>query len=596
MDRRRLLAAAALAAAPRAVLAQTPAAPAARRVRPGDPGWPTPGAWVALAAEVGGALITPTSPWTACEGDDRRACSETFRAMRNPFYVGDQPAGTEVYGYLDAWRARPSAFAIRARNAADVAAGVRFAARHNLRLVIKGGGHSYFGGSNAPDSLLIWTRAMNAIAVHDAFVPRDGDGPPQPAVSVGAGCLWIDVYEAVTTGAGRYVQGGGCATVGVAGFIQGGGFGSFSKGFGLGAAGLLEAEVVTADGRIRIVNAHREPDLFWALRGGGGGAFGVVTRMTLRTHALPETFGFAVGRLQARSDDAFRRLIDRFLAFYGEALCNPHWGEQATIGRDNSLALNLVQQGLADDQARAAWAPFLAWADRQGPDLVWSEPFDAGARPARSWWDVRRRLAAGSKAMVPDDRPDAAPGHAWWRGDSDQVSAFLHGYDSLWLPATLLAPARRQRLAGALFAASRAQDVELHFNKGLAGAPAQARAEARATPMNPDVCDAFALAIVATGGPPPLPGLMGRKPDLGPARADARAVARAAAALRTVAPNAGSYVSESDFFNANWREAYWGANHERLRAIKTRADPEGLFWVHNGVGSDAWTDNGFQRA
>jgi FAD/FMN-containing dehydrogenase len=102
-------------------------------------------------------------------------------------------------------------------------------------------------------------------------------------VSVGVGAIWMDVYDAVTTTAGRYVQGGGCTTVGVAGLVQGGGFGSFSKGCGTAAADLLEAEVVTADGAARIANAVRDRDLFWALKGSGGGTFGVVTRLTLCT-------------------------------------------------------------------------------------------------------------------------------------------------------------------------------------------------------------------------------------------------------------------------------------------------------------------------
>ena len=76
-------------------------------------------------------------------------------------------------------------------------------------------------------------------------------------------------------------KGGGCMTVGVAGLILGGGFGSYSKGYSLAAASLIEAEIVTADGEVRIANACSNPDLFWALKGGGGG-FGVVTRVTLQ--------------------------------------------------------------------------------------------------------------------------------------------------------------------------------------------------------------------------------------------------------------------------------------------------------------------------
>ncbi len=150
---------------------------------------------------------------------------------------------------------------------------------------IRGGGHSYLGTSNAPDSLLIWTRRMNDITLHDAFVAQGcaGREAPQPAVTVGAGAIWMHTYNAVTTKGGRYVQGGGCGTVGVAGLVQGGGFGSYSKFYGTAGAALLEAEIVTADGEVRIANACTHADLFWALKGGGGGSFGVVTRLTLRT-------------------------------------------------------------------------------------------------------------------------------------------------------------------------------------------------------------------------------------------------------------------------------------------------------------------------
>jgi FAD/FMN-containing dehydrogenase len=150
------------------------------------------------------------------------------------------------------------------------------------------------GTSNAPDSLLIWTRAMDEIVLHDGFVPQGCSTPPQPAVSVDAGAIWLHVYDTVTTKAGRYVQGGGCTTVGVAGLIQSGGFGSFSKNYGTAASSLLEAEVVTADGQVRIANACINPDLFWALKGGGGGTFGVVTRLTLKTHELADRGGAAI--------------------------------------------------------------------------------------------------------------------------------------------------------------------------------------------------------------------------------------------------------------------------------------------------------------
>jgi FAD binding domain len=221
------------------------AAPTLRRVRPGDPDWPDAARWAALGKAVGGRLIKVSSPFAACtkaSGSD--ACNELFKNLRNPFFIGDNVALTQTLGWIDAWTSQPSEYAIAAETSADVVAAVNFAREHRLRLVVKGGGHSYFGGSNASDSLLIWTRRMRGTELHDSFTPQGCEGriAPVPAVSVGAGAIWLEAYDAVTTNGGRYVQGGGCTTVGVAGLVLGGGFGSYSKGFGTGAANLLEAE------------------------------------------------------------------------------------------------------------------------------------------------------------------------------------------------------------------------------------------------------------------------------------------------------------------------------------------------------------------
>ena len=257
-----------------------------RRVRPSDPSWPTAAAWEKLRNDVGGHLIKVESPFAACtSAPNNPSCDDVFKNLKNPYFIGDNPGATQTSGWVDAWTSTPSAYAVAARTTADVVASVNFARENNLRLVVKGGGHSYQGTSNAPDSLLIWTRAMNKIALHDAFVGQgcEGKQAPQPAVTVEAGAMWLDTYDAVTTKAGRYVQGGGCLTVGVAGLIQSGGFSPFSKNYGTAAAGLLEAEIVTADGVVRIANACTNPDLFWGIKGGGGSSLGVVTKLTLRT-------------------------------------------------------------------------------------------------------------------------------------------------------------------------------------------------------------------------------------------------------------------------------------------------------------------------
>jgi hypothetical protein len=601
MIRRQILKSAAMLAllpAAGAVLTWGPQRPRAKRVRPGEPNWPTEADWASLRGQVNGGLLKPEPLLAACESDRAsQACADVLKHLGNPYYIGDEAAGTQVSGWFKAWSSATSAYAVRAERAADVVAAVNFARKHHLRLVVKGGGHSYQGTSNAPDSLLVWTRPMHAITLHDAFVPADCAGlqPPRAAVTVEAGAMWMDVYDAVTTKAGRYVQGGGCATVGVAGLVQSGGFGSFSKGFGTAAGSLLEAELVTADGQLRIVNPCKDPDLFWALKGGGGGTFGIVTKLTLRTHDLPEFFGGARGTIQARSDDDFRRLLARFVDCYSESLFNPPWGESVSIGRDNTFKISMVCQGLDEAAARKAWEPFYSWVAASPPVFKVTDELRTGADPARRWWDVQARRRDGSNSVVFDDRASAGPTHAWWSGDQGQVGAFLYGYDSIWLPASLLSGDQRERLADALFESSRQIGFALHFNKGLAGAPPAAIDRARDTATNTEVLGAFALAIVAAGGPSRYPGLPGAKVDDIRAAKDVVAIDRAMESLREIAPSAGSYVSEGNYFNAGWQRAFWGTNGARLMLVKAKYDPDGLFVVHHGIGSEKWSADGFTR-
>ena len=296
---------------------------------------------------------------------------------------------------------------------------------------------------------------MDAVTVHDAFIGAGcaGRHEPQQAVTVEAGAIWGQVYDAVTTKAGRYVQGGGCLTVGVAGLIQSGGFGSFSKAYGIAAASLLEAEIVTADGAVRIANACTNPDLFWGLKGGGGGSFGVVTWLTLRTHDLPGFVGAVNMTIKAASDVAFRRLIGRIVSFYNDSLFNPHWGEQIVFRPGNVLAIAMVFQGLDQQQAETIWRPFLDWLAGSPQDFsIVSAPWIV-AVPARRFWDPGF-LKEVPGVVLADDRPGAPEANVFWAANREEAGQVLHGYQSAWLPASLLQPDRQEVLGDTLFAAA----------------------------------------------------------------------------------------------------------------------------------------------
>jgi FAD/FMN-containing dehydrogenase len=540
--------------------------------------------WASLRRRLGDRLIDINSPLIECARNGGAGADKLLAALKNPYYLSDEPSLTQTLGWIDAWTSKPSLKGVAAESAADVAAAVNFARASGIPPVVKGGGHSYFGNSNRAGSLLVWTHRLRLIELHDAF---RGSGWPVgsagvPAVSVGAGCPWGEVYRKVAVEHGRYVQGGGCLTVGVAGFVQGGGFGSLSKQFGTGAANLLEAEVVTADGRIRTVNRWNEPELFYALRGGGGGTFGVVTRLTLRTHPLPSTIGAVLLDVTARDEASWRELVHKIVGFYSEALFNPQWGEQLSFGPHRRLSLTMLGHSLSHADMEAIWTPFISWLKSRPRDFTFARDPGIFVVPGREFWDPSR-LRQIPGVVRQDDRPGAPTENIFWASNLGEAAQVLNAYQSAWLPKRLLAKGRRKELADALARAGNEWSITLHTNKGLGGGSGEAIAATRETATNPEVLDAFALVICAAGAPPAYPGIPGREPNVAEGRSDAASVTRAMREIYALAPTAGAYLSESDYFIEDWKRAHWGANYSRLAKAKRRYDPAWLFHGHHCV-------------
>jgi len=502
--------------------------------------------------------------------------------MRNPYAIQDDPGGFQTTGWFGAYDSGHSPRTVAAESAADIAAAVTFARERGVGVVIKGAGHDYLGRSSAPGSLLIWTHRMRDVTVHDAFRPAGMDGPGVPAISVGAGTRWLEAYHAAAAH-GRYVQGGGCVSVGAAGgFPQGGGFGSFSRRYGTAAGNMLEAEVVLASGEIVVANEAQHADLFWALRGGGGGTFGVVTALTMRTYPVPGTRITVRGTIRASGDGEFRRLLTELVRFL-PSLCNDRWGEQITLSGDNSAEFGMHAVDLADEEARAVWRPFLDWVD--GQPGAFTSTVSIAAVPFAVLWDadLRDKLSPGS--IVRDDRPGAPRERFWNATNQMEVSWYVHGYASRWLPRRLFDDA--DTLADALFEASRILPFQLHLNQALSGAAPGAVARDRGTSINPAVFDAAALALVASWQQYAFPGVPGHEPDAEDAARGARLVGQTIDVLRAATPGAGSYLNETDYFEPDWQDSFWGPNYPRLLEIKRRYDPQNVFRVHHGVGSEA---------
>ena len=178
---------------------------------------------------------------------------------------------------------------IRCTGTADIQAGLAFARRLKLAVLPRGGGHSYIGNSTG-SGLVIDVGAIDGVRLEGELAV------------VGAGAKLSDVYEALIT-QGRCIPSGSCVTVGIAGITPGGGFGVLDRAYGLTCDVLRSARVVSADGTELLCDTGQNADLFWALRGGGGGNFGIVSEFTFQTHALTplQQFGadFALADLPA---------------------------------------------------------------------------------------------------------------------------------------------------------------------------------------------------------------------------------------------------------------------------------------------------------
>ena len=198
---------------------------------------------------------------TALEGDLLTPASSCYDAARRP----------AMARYRDV---RPQAV-VQCASTRDVARTIAYAQDTGTHVVPRGGGHC-FAGRSSTEGLLLDLGRLDAIAV-------DGDG----RASIGAGARLARIYDTLREGA-RTIPAGCGATVGIAGLTLGGGFGLLGRVHGLTCDALVSAQVVLADGRLIDCDADREPELFWALRGAGGGQFGVVTSLVFATVPEPQ--------------------------------------------------------------------------------------------------------------------------------------------------------------------------------------------------------------------------------------------------------------------------------------------------------------------
>jgi FAD/FMN-containing dehydrogenase len=349
-----------------------------------------------------GAWLTPSA--RRAGGARPRALRELARRVRGPVLrpgAARYPAAARVYNArFDG--ARPDAV-IEPLDSRDVQAVLRWADRHDVRVTARSGGHSYAGYSTLGEGVVVDLRRLDGIAV-DRGARR---------VSAGAGTHAIALVDALARHGGA-VPLGSCPTVGLGGLALGGGYGLAARAWGLTADNVTRITVVTPDGRLRRVDRRRDEDLFWALRGGGGGNFGIATRFELRVRRAARAAWFrgslpggadAIAAWQAwapETDPALTSLLQ--LGANGSVtVLGQHLGSEAELGR---LLGPLRRAGASLTTGTSAYGPLqVRWANgRTSPRTAFSAKshYVARALPARAREKLLAELRRSSCSILLD--------------------------------------------------------------------------------------------------------------------------------------------------------------------------------------------------
>ncbi|KAF9042760.1 FAD-binding domain-containing protein [Hymenopellis radicata] len=532
------------------------------RNAPGDAGFPTDDAWSALNASISGRLTAAVPSGQFCR--DRGGCTDaewssaTFRAGipgAMDYYYGVNPPEVCVHNSTTCGQGNVPLYAILATTAEDVQAGIAFAEAYNLRVAIKASGHDASGRSTARDSLLISTHLFQNISFHDDF--QVGNNSMGTAVTVGSGVFLNNLYRAAKD-QGKILVGGGAATVVAAGgYIQGGGHSPLSPLLGLAADNVLQFTIVTADSEVVTADETQNSDLFWALRGGGAGSWGVILSATFRTYP---TFNgtHAITLINTSGSNATSTMADimRLHAEHIFDMDDLRIGQyffvfpNATSGFELTLTLNTYFPNVTEAVATAAIQPFLDDAVASGGRITSQSVEEMNINDILAGEDdaVGANLVMGSR-LFPEDVYRNSPAvigemytKLFERGDLADSPLFVGQVAANTHIDSAVTPKWRTSKTHMMVVNAWADDAE----------PSEVQAQ---TELFQKTQLPIFEEVIGTDG--------------------------------------GAYSNEADLTELNFQTTFYGPNYDRLSEIKRKYDPSDRFIVEGGVGSERWDRDGF---
>ncbi|OAL27900.1 hypothetical protein AYO22_03245 [Fonsecaea multimorphosa] len=521
---------------------------------PSSSNWPAQSAWQELNKTVSGKLFADVPPGSVCHPGNalfnNATCDFVLSQWTNSSFHADNPISVDYNddGCLPSPLAPCSAaaypsYVVHATKVSDVQAAVEFAANTGVRLIVKGTGHD------------LLSRAL----------PYGGVG----SVKIAAGSRMMELYQAVAE-YNLTVIAGGDVSVGIGGWVLGGGHSPISSTYGLGADQVLEMEVVTPDGKFLTINENSYPDLFWAMRGGGGSTFGVLISVTMKVYpTLPGSLTIFTANTTSNSD-TFWSISTYFTS----------------------------QVPSLSDKGANGYHYFIPYAPPNPPDqagIIIGGYFFPNKTPAQvnaimgpvitkinttNWGDPV--FVANETIPIPDfnkfwmtNQPEAV-------GPSERLGSRLLTRGAL--------TGNQTELQNALRTASNGTWTLL--NHLVAGKGVR---DAKIPGGNNSVCPAWRNDTYIHFAPSSCQVTYRSWTPLN--QTEKTAVTdelrnSAVEALRILDPYTGAYVNEADPTEPNWQTTFWGSNYPRLLALKKKYDPKGVFWCKPCVGNELWNVTG----
>jgi len=440
----------------------------------------------------------------------------------------------------------------------DVQAAVKFAAKYHIRLTVKTTGHDFVGRSNAPDGLLVWMHGFNSVNVIDQTPDPCNSSRQVAAIQAQGGTVWGDLYPKVPKN--FEVVGGNSLTVSVAGgFLQGGGHSCLSPSLGLAVDAVLSLQVVTMDGEARTVSRcdAETADLFFALLGGGGGTFGVVTSVTLEMYP---TAGSVVGlqivvplvqKVVGGYTEAAKSFFSTYMAM--QPSIDPCWGGYILTTEEPILGKILLVNTMCLGSWRRA-------VESLGPLAEWAASMN-----------VTMTLKNFSSF------------YEWHGSKVDPLKSVPANTNiaSRIMPIENFYGAKAQALAETILVHV-AQATKQVFTTGLyivqLGGAVKSMPHRELTSVTDGFRNGHWHVIGTTEYSDEYKDIEGKTKE------NVKAFQQA---LAEQAPTGGTYFNEMMYDQPDWQYSFFGKNYPRLLDIKQKYDPQGLQQCHNCVGPPA---------